>query len=297
MHKIIALWLLVFVSTATIYGQSYSGTYTLQAPGGEVRLTLRQDTRGIVQGTLSSAAGALVVQGTADASGLTGLVTGPGTRLGFDAENRDALLQVRLFGFTVFGQPDYTRAQSLAFTRQGGAPGPAPRPEATAREVVINGARLSQERIETLERQYRTTIPAGRFWYDARCGAWGVEGGPTVGFLMAGLDLPGPMPAGISGGGTGIFINGREIHPQERMTLHQLLGAAYPGRYWLDARGNLGLEGGAVLVNLAAVAQRSGGGSRAGITSGMGGTVGVDGSGGVMFFDRTAGGGYQSYSN
>ncbi len=115
--------------------------------------------------------------------------------------------------------------------------------------------------------------------------------------MMPGLDLPGPMPVNISGGGTNIFINGREIHPWDQLAIYQLLGDTYPGRYQLDAQGNLSVEGGAFLVNLVQASQRSSGGGQGGLTSGSGGTVGVDGSGGVLFFTPNASGGYDAYNN
>ena len=37
--------------------------------------------------------------------------------------------------------------------------------------------------------------------------------------------------------------------------LQQLLGAVWPGRWWVDAQGNYGLEGGPPLGNLVAIAQ------------------------------------------
>jgi len=302
MRKTLLLSPLLFLLTVTpMSAQSYSGTYIIQAPEGAITLTLQQDAQGGVRGTLSSGGVDFAVQGGPEAPGISGLVTGPGTRLGFVARHQDALLYVKLFGFTVFGQPDYAKAQTFAFSRQANTPAAAPPTygPATAQAVVINGTPLTPDRLQAFERQYRTQIPAGRYWYDARCGAWGMEGGPTIGFIMAGLDLPGPMPPNISGGGTGIFINGREIHMQDRMALHQMLGVTYPGRYWLDAQGNLGIEGGGMLVNLVAASQRGGGGGggRGGITSGIGGTVGVDGSGGVMFFNRNSSGGYNGYTN
>jgi hypothetical protein len=116
-------------------------------------------------------------------------------------------------------------------------------------------------------------------------GAWGVEGGPTLGFILPNLDLPGPMPADISGGGTGIFINGREIHVQDQMALHQVFGVTIPGRYWLDAQGHLGIEGGMVIANLAAAMQAAAGRGY-GSATGAGGTVGSD-SPGFMFSART----------
>jgi hypothetical protein len=57
------------------------------------------------------------------------------------------------------------------------------------------------------------------------------------------------MPANCSGQGTGVFVNGRELHPADVLTLTQLTLVA-PGRYWMDANGNFGFEGDAALTNL-----------------------------------------------
>ena len=161
------------------------------------------------------------------------------------------------------------------------------------REVYINRIKLDNRKLVALEQGYQTTIQNGNYWYDRFCGAWGVEGGPTTGFIMAGLDLPGPMPSDVSGGGTGIFINGREIHPMDQRGLQQLFGVTYAGYYWLDAQGNLGVVGGPFIVNIVAAiqaAQRatSGGSVTHGYGSGSGsrGTL----SSGGMYSGRTASG-------
>ena len=161
------------------------------------------------------------------------------------------------------------------------------------RNVYINAVKLEEEKLKALEEAYGTTIENGRYWYDRLCGAWGVEDGPTAGFIMAGLDLPGPMPADISGGGTGIFINGREIHPLDKQGLQQLFGVTYTGHYWLDAQGNLGVEGGPVLVNivyaiLAAQRALQGGSVTHGYGSGGGARGTLSGSG--MYSGRSASG-------
>jgi hypothetical protein len=70
---------------------------------------------------------------------------------------------------------------------------------------------------------------------------------------------------------------------------------ALPGRYWLDAHGNLGVEGGPPLVNLV-TALRSVAPS-GGLVSGLGGMVGVDGSGGASFLGRNPDGSLLSWSN
>jgi hypothetical protein len=164
-----------------------------------------------------------------------------------------------------------------------------------ARTVFVNRTALAADVLRALELSYQTRIENGRYWYDATSGAWGVEGGPTAGFIAPGLGLPGPMPADISGGGTGIFINGREIHPLDQAGLHQLFGVTYPGHYWLDANGNLGPVGGPAIANIVAAVQRSqaaqGGQSGGSVTHGYGSAYGARGTvGGGMYSGRTASG-------
>lgn len=133
---------------------------------------------------------------------------------------------------------------------------------AGGRAVQINGQLLTTAAHETLvqlEVLYQTRLPDGAYWYDPRCGAFGVWGGPTVVIIPAGLPLGGPLPPNASGGGTGVFTNGRELHRFDLLYLEHLLGPIQPGRYVVDAYGNAGLEGGPILVNLIAAAQQRGG--------------------------------------
>lgn len=165
--------------------------------------------------------------------------------------------------------------------------GDNPGQDSGERNVFINRVKLDSAIVIAAEAQYGTTIEDGRYWYDAVCGAWGVEGGPTAGFLLAGLDLPGPMPADISGRDTGIFINGREVHPLDRDGLQQIFGQTIPGRYWLDAMGNLGAEGGPAIANLAVAIQRA----QESVTHGYGNASGARGTlAGGMYSGRTASG-------
>ncbi|MCY2959973.1 MAG: hypothetical protein NTY35_07380 [Planctomycetota bacterium] len=115
-----------------------------------------------------------------------------------------------------------------------------------ARRVIVNGQELDAGALAELDRAARTRVPAGDYWYDARCGACGAKGGPTAAFLPAGLTLAAPLRADASGGGsgrtTGVFVNGRELHPSDVQALARL-GEILPARYWLDANGNWGVEG------------------------------------------------------
>jgi len=125
-----------------------------------------------------------------------------------------------------------------------------------ARQVFVNRTRIPEATLTALEQAGAPRIPDGRYWYDRQCGAWGLEGGFARGFITAGLPLGGPLPTDISGGGTGVFINGRELHPVDLAGLQQLTGPVVQGRYWLDAQGNAGYEGGPAITNLRVLASR-----------------------------------------
>jgi hypothetical protein len=144
--------------------------------------------------------------------------------------------------------------------------------------VVVNGAALDAQTLGALERAYGKIQP-GRYWYDPASGLWGRERAGHSGQIMPGLRLGGPLRRDASGGGTGVFVNGREIHPAELAQLQQLFGHVNPGRYWLNPAGIGGYEGGPPQFNLpAAAAQRSGGGGRGYNRSGPGGHLMSDGN-------------------
>ena len=152
-------------------------------------------------------------------------------------------------------------------------PGTGAKAGKAVRAVKFNGRSLTATQLRTLEQLERSLgkLEDGAYWYDARTGAAGRWGGPTLTFLPAGLDLAGPLPAEASGGGSGqltaVFINGRELHPVDVAMMQQLVGQVWPGRWWVDGQGNFGLEGGPPMGNLVALArsrrQGGGGGSHA----------------------------------
>ena len=132
--------------------------------------------------------------------------------------------------------------------------------EQTDRKVTINGVALDGARraiLEQVERAYGFRLPDAPFWYDKRSGAIGLWNGPGLGQIPAGLDVGGPMPANCSGGGTRVFVNGRELHPYDVAVLSQL-GQVLPGRYFVEANGNFGFERGPAMGNLFLLAQRAG---------------------------------------
>lgn len=118
--------------------------------------------------------------------------------------------------------------------------------------VIVNAIAMSPKQIHEVESRLGGHLVPGRYWYDAISGLWGYEGGPTVGFVLAGLRVGGPLQAQASNGDTGVFFNGRQLHSREVMYL-ATLGPVLPGRFWLDALGNVGYEGRPAFANLPAL--------------------------------------------
>lgn len=258
-----------FLAGQTVAAADFSGEYVFQSPQGVVQLQLEQNAQGQVSGSMSDGVSSFRLQGQAEGEQLNGTIRAEyPPDLGFTARIDPSVnqLHMQIYPMDAFGNPVTAMAQNMAFARsagsaaqaviQGGNPPQQAGDVGANSNVVINGKALTRGQVASFEQQYRTQLIDGRFWYDDKCGAWGIEGGPTVGFIHPSLPLPGPMPANVSGGGTGIFINGRELHPVDRQTLIAMFGTAIPGRYWLDAYGNLGVEGGGFLVNLAVAAQQ-----------------------------------------
>lgn len=115
-------------------------------------------------------------------------------------------------------------------------------------DLVVNSMPLGKAERQALQRLGVRAQP-GRYWYDSVSGAWGIERGPTAGFIAAGLRLGGALRPDASGGGTGVFINGRELHPLDVAGLSQIV-QVIPGRWWVNAQGFFGPEGGPVWGNL-----------------------------------------------
>ena len=137
-------------------------------------------------------------------------------------------------------------------------------PAPIGRQIVVNGELLDAGDlaiVEGLEAQYGVRVSDGRYWYDALVGLWGREGEGTSGLIAPGLALGGSLRADASGGGTGVFVNGRELDPVEVGYLRRCF-AVPAGRYWLDAQGIAGAEGGPPLLDVVAacraVAQQHG---------------------------------------
>ena len=162
------------------------------------------------------------------------------------------------------------------------------RPQASGR-VTVNRVELTPDIVQALA-QYGIQVAPGDYWYDAASGLYGMMGGPGLGFTMPGLQLGGPLGADASGGGSGtlsnVFVNGRELHPQDVAAL-SALGPVYPGRYWLRFDGWYGIEGGMPIGNLIQLAQQASGGPGYNRSS-LFGHTGSDGQT-SYFFDPNSG--------
>ena len=263
-----AVSLLLWFGGASLAEDALTGSYTHQS----MSLTLQQGSGNAVSGELSGGGNRYSLNGVAQSGGAVGSVGGANTRLGFEAvPEGDGLLLV-IYGIDAAGMPQRESAERYLFVRD--------RTDAATGAVYINGAALDGETLQALQDLYRVRVVEGRYWYDAMSGAWGIEGGPTAGFLLPGLNLGGALSPNASGGGTGVFFNGRELHLQDALALQQLLGTVIPGRYSLDAYGNLAVENGRWLLNLVQLARQAQGSTtyRSNITG-----IGAGSSGGTSY--------------
>ncbi len=128
--------------------------------------------------------------------------------------------------------------------------------------LMVNGVAIDARTRGALVSAYGQ-VPDGAYWYDPVSGLWGQWGGPSVGRIAPGLPLGGPLRADASGGGsgymTGVFVNGREIHPSELQVLTRFFGSVNRGRYWLGPNMIGGYEGGPAQFDLRASARSRGG--------------------------------------
>lgn len=169
------------------------------------------------------------------------------------------------------------------------------------KKIIVNNQLVDTTLIASLEKTYQVKFVEGNYWYDKLTGAFGVAGGPCAGIGIAGLALGGPLQANASGGGTGVFINGRELHPLDVSGLQTFM-QVMQGRYWMDAYGNFGYEnfpavmGNVYLLYKARFAAKKGSYYKNNVWSGESTSFGSDGN--FMYYSskKTDGTTYE-YSN
>jgi hypothetical protein len=150
--------------------------------------------------------------------------------------------------------------------------------QASQQQVTINRVAIPAEVLTRLAGA-GLPLPTGDYWYDKACGAFGQLGKPTAFFIMANLELGGPLPADASNGNTQVAINGRWLTTSEVNYLTALVQTPIqPGRYWLDGAGNAGVEGQPAIVNLLQLANRQQSAGKSKFHRGWGGTYSSDGS-------------------
>jgi hypothetical protein len=262
-------------------GDSLAGRYVAEDEPA-LSLALDEAADGGVTGTLSDGQSTVSLSARRQGAGFVGTAVAGAQTLPTAAlvEGDRLLLEI--------GAPGM--AQRTVFRRdQGGHGGASPSASDTTagqRNVVINGQRLSDEELARAEQAYRIRIPDAGYWYDPVLGAWGPQGGPTMGFIAPGLRLGGALQPDASGGGTAVVVNGRVLHPYDLMALQQITGPIVPGRYFITAQGLAGPEGGPPLWNLAAMAaqaQGTGGGSNTWQSRVTGASGFSDGTTGAVF--------------
>ena len=115
-----AVFFAAVLACAPALAQNYSGTYTTKNPqGGTVTLTLKQDAKKAVTGTLSGSGNTFQVQADATPDGLLGMVTSAGSMLYILAQLDGAQLNVVLAEPGAGGKPNMQAARQLAFTKTG----------------------------------------------------------------------------------------------------------------------------------------------------------------------------------
>ncbi|KAH7421570.1 hypothetical protein KP509_13G064100 [Ceratopteris richardii] len=83
------------------------------------------------------------------------------------------------------------------------------------RRVMVNGCLIPEAAVQMAEK-LAGPVHAGTYWYDYQAGFWGVMGGPCLGIVMPHIEeFNFPMPTNCTGGKTGIFVNGRELHERD----------------------------------------------------------------------------------
>ncbi|KAJ4828616.1 hypothetical protein Tsubulata_041748, partial [Turnera subulata] len=87
--------------------------------------------------------------------------------------------------------------------------------ERSRNSVSVNGHIIPERLVKKAEKRAGPIHP-GQYWYDFQAGFWGAMGGPCLGIIPPFIEeLKYAMPENCSGGKTGVFVNGRELHQKD----------------------------------------------------------------------------------
>lgn len=261
--------LLFYTATA----QNFSGTYRLQSSPQAGVLTIKQQPDGTCTGAFTGPNGSAQFHGQQQGQKIVGNLAYANLAFYAEVNSQGNNMVLTLMNYNTYQQPMPATATQLVFFPASSQPAVSQQPLRTL-VVVINGQQLSEATINSMQRQYGVQMVAGRYWYDPVSGLWGAEGGPAAGSVLPNLSLGGPLRANASNGDTGIFLNGRQLPRRDLNYLQNIAGYMQPGRYWLDANGNAGREGGPALVNLIQLASQQNGYNSGGNNSSYGGNSG-----------------------
>jgi hypothetical protein len=113
----LSVLLSLLLASAVLAVDNYTGTYVMQTQAGPLTLTLMQDAKGHVTGTLSSSSGTLRLDGIEGEGEVIGSATDGKTKAHFEAELEGSELQILFAEIDTTGQPNYAQAQEMTFTR------------------------------------------------------------------------------------------------------------------------------------------------------------------------------------
>ncbi|KAK4795193.1 hypothetical protein SAY86_013187 [Trapa natans] len=102
---------------------------------------------------------------------------------------------------------------------------PKPITKNEAAKVTVNGYFLPNDVVKQAE-IHAGPISPGDYWYDYHSGFWGLMKGPCLGVTSPFIEeFNYLLPTNCSGGDTGVFVNGRQLHQQD---LEFLAGKGLP---------------------------------------------------------------------
>ncbi|WP_020530801.1 hypothetical protein [Flexithrix dorotheae] len=236
-----------------IQAQHFAGNYRGDQGIENIQVNIQHPVNGEYKGNMSDGKVSYKLVGIEKEGKLTGSLYNSQGYLYFSLSSFSGRQEMVIMQYNAYDQPVPSSAVKFSLVKTTNVqqtPSDNSIVQKKEKSVYFNGVKATSEIISGLEQMYKVKVMEGRYWYDQVSGLWGLEGGPTVGVILPNLNLGGKLQANASNGKTGVVINGRVLPQQDLQYLQNLVGYIQPGRYWLDAYGNAGKEGGPVLGNL-----------------------------------------------